>query len=171
MTFVEIVEEALCFGWVDSLLRALDEGRTMLLITPRTPGSGWSAIDEGRVERLVAAGRMAPAGLAKIEAAKADGSWAVLDASEALQMPGDVTRAPGQDRAADEGFAAFGPSVKKPLPASVAGAKRPEPGHAAASDRLRCCPWMTSQFQSPARGPRRRVSPRTPPETTRPWPP
>jgi len=126
MTYDEVVEEALCFGWVDSLPRSLDDERTMLLITPRTPGSGWSAINKGRVERLVAAGLMAPAGMAVVEAAEADGSWSALDASEALEEPDDLADALAGDRAARDGFDAFTASVKKPLLAWVTSAKRPE---------------------------------------------
>lgn len=76
------VEEALCFGWVDSRPRKLDERRTMLWFAPRKPGSGWARPNKLRVERLIAEGLMAPAGLAKIEAAQADGSWTKLDAVE-----------------------------------------------------------------------------------------
>jgi uncharacterized protein YdeI (YjbR/CyaY-like superfamily) len=71
----EIVDEAICFGWVDSRSRALDERRTMLLLTPRRPRSNWSASNRARVERLTAQGRMQPAGLAAVEAAKAGGTW------------------------------------------------------------------------------------------------
>ena len=79
-----IVEEALCFGWVDSLPRKLDEQRTMLLLSPRKLGSAWSAANKARVERLTASGRMTPAGLAAVEAAQADGSWVFLDDVERL---------------------------------------------------------------------------------------
>jgi uncharacterized protein YdeI (YjbR/CyaY-like superfamily) len=68
--YAEAVEEALCFGWIDSTARVLDEARSMQRFSPRRPGSGWSRINRGRVEQLIAAGQMAPAGLAKVEAAK-----------------------------------------------------------------------------------------------------
>jgi uncharacterized protein YdeI (YjbR/CyaY-like superfamily) len=77
-----VVEEALCFGWVDSRPKKLDERRTMLWFAPRKPGSGWARPNKLRVERLIAQGLMAPAGLAKVEAAQADGSWTMLDAVE-----------------------------------------------------------------------------------------
>ncbi len=80
------MEEALCFGWIDSTAGTLDDEHTMQWFAPRKPRSGWSKPNKERVERLLAAGLMAPAGLAKIEAAQADGSWSALDAIEALEM-------------------------------------------------------------------------------------
>jgi uncharacterized protein YdeI (YjbR/CyaY-like superfamily) len=87
------VEEALCFGWVDSRPRKLDARRTMLWFAPRQAGSGWARPNKQRVERLIAEGLMAPAGMAKIEAAKADGSWTRLDAVEDGIVPEDLAAA------------------------------------------------------------------------------
>lgn len=78
------VREALRWGWIDSLLRPIDRERGRLLYTPRRPGSGWSRTNKARVNALIAEGRMRPAGLAKIEAAKKDGSWTLLDSVDAL---------------------------------------------------------------------------------------
>jgi uncharacterized protein YdeI (YjbR/CyaY-like superfamily) len=69
------VEEALCFGWIDSLAKTVDEERSRQLFTPRRARSRWSQSNRDRVERLTAAGLMAPAGLAAVEAAKAAGTW------------------------------------------------------------------------------------------------
>lgn len=88
-----IVEEALCFGWVDSLPRPLDEDRTRRLLTPRKPGSSWSRVNRQRVERLLAQGRMAPAGLAVVQAAQRNGAWSRLDAVEDLVEPDDLRAA------------------------------------------------------------------------------
>ena len=90
LSYEASVEEALCFGWVDSKGGKLDDERTMLYFAPRKAGSGWSRPNKTRIERLMADGRMAPAGLAKIEAAQADGSWALLDAVENLEVPDDL---------------------------------------------------------------------------------
>jgi uncharacterized protein YdeI (YjbR/CyaY-like superfamily) len=76
LPYNDVVEEALCFGWIDSKARGLDERRTQLTLTPRRPGSNWSDPNKERVERLLALGLMAPAGLAAIERAKEDGTWA-----------------------------------------------------------------------------------------------
>jgi len=70
----EAIEEAICFGWIDSLPRILDEERTMLYFAPRKSRSNWSGLNKTRAENLLAAGLMTPSGLEKIEAAKKDGS-------------------------------------------------------------------------------------------------
>jgi uncharacterized protein YdeI (YjbR/CyaY-like superfamily) len=124
--YAEAVEEALCFGWVDSRPNRLDEERYMQLFSPRKPGSAWSAINKQRVERLVAAGLMTPAGLAKIEAAKADGSWSALDEVEALAVPADLARALRANPKAAEYFESFSRSSRKIILTWIATAKRPE---------------------------------------------
>ena len=86
----EAVEEALCFGWVDSKPASLDDERSMLYFAPRKSGTGWSALNKQRISRLTKAGLMMPAGLAKVAAAKKDGSWTKLDAVEALEIPADL---------------------------------------------------------------------------------
>jgi uncharacterized protein YdeI (YjbR/CyaY-like superfamily) len=126
LPYGELVEEALCFGWIDSKGNKVDEERTKLLITPRKRGSGWSRVNKERIERLVANGLMTPAGLAKIEAAKADGSWTFLDGIEAMVVPDDLDAALRADAAALAGWERFAPSVKKPLLQWIASAKRPE---------------------------------------------
>jgi uncharacterized protein YdeI (YjbR/CyaY-like superfamily) len=97
------VEEALCFGWVDSQGRAIDADRSALQFTPRNPRSRWSRPNKQRVERLLAAGLMMPAGLAVIEQAKANGGWTALDDVEDLVVPPDLAAAfaqhpPGRGR-------------------------------------------------------------------------
>jgi uncharacterized protein YdeI (YjbR/CyaY-like superfamily) len=122
----EAVEEALCFGWIDSKPRALDAERSMLWFAPRKAGTGWSRPNKERVERLISAGRMAPAGLAKVEAAKADSSWNALDAVEALEIPPDLARALAARKPARGHFDAFPRSVKRGILEWIASAKRPE---------------------------------------------
>jgi uncharacterized protein YdeI (YjbR/CyaY-like superfamily) len=126
VTYEESVEEALCFGWIDSKGNKLDEERTMLWFAPRKPGSGWSAPNKRRLEALMAAGRMAPAGLAKIEAAKQDGSWSALDAVEALEIPPDLQEALTANPSAQQYFDAFPRSVKRAILAWISSAKRVE---------------------------------------------
>jgi uncharacterized protein YdeI (YjbR/CyaY-like superfamily) len=123
-TYDEVVEEALCFGWIDSVAGTVDDERTMLLITPRKRGSPWSKLNKARIEQLIANGLMTAAGLAKIEAAKADGSWTLYDAIEALEVPPDLSEALDRDPAARRGFDAFSPSNKKQVLWWVASAKR-----------------------------------------------
>jgi len=100
-----IVEELLCWGWIDSLPRGLDAGRTMLLISPRKDGSAWSAVNRAHAERAIASGAMTPAGLARIAAAKASGMWSFLDDVERLELPADLAAAFTPDaRAVWDGF-------------------------------------------------------------------
>lgn len=126
VAYEEAVEEALCFGWIDSLPRKLDEERSMLLFTPRKRGSVWSRPNKLRVERLLAEGLMTEAGLKKVEAAKADGSWAKLDAVDALRLPADLKKALASDEGARKNFESFSPSARKGLLWWVESAKRPE---------------------------------------------
>ena len=93
MTYDEAVEEALAFGWVDSLPRKLDEERTMLWFAPRKPRSAWSRPNKERVARLEAEGRMAPAGARAVEVAKENGAWALLDEAEDGAVPPDLAAA------------------------------------------------------------------------------
>jgi uncharacterized protein YdeI (YjbR/CyaY-like superfamily) len=121
------VEEALCFGWIDSLVRTLDDERAMQLFTPRKPRSPWSRPNKVRVERLLAAGLMRPAGLAKIEQARRDGSWDVYAVAESLELPPDLRAAfasgpPG----ARSSWDAFSPPSRRAILWWVHSAKRPE---------------------------------------------
>jgi uncharacterized protein YdeI (YjbR/CyaY-like superfamily) len=118
-----IVEEALCQGWIDSLPRKLDELRTMIYLSPRKPKSVWSKVNKERVERLMAAGLIRPAGLAAIERAKANGSWTAIDAVEAMVMPDDLAKALAEAPAAQRHFDAFPQSVRKAVLQRLAGVR------------------------------------------------
>ena len=122
----EAVEEALCFGWVDSKGGKVDDQRSMLYFAPRKPGSGWSRSNKQRVERLIDAGLMMPAGVAKIEAARRDGSWSRLDAVEALEIPPDLEKALTDHPGAALHFDVFPRSVKRGILEWIAGARRSE---------------------------------------------
>jgi uncharacterized protein YdeI (YjbR/CyaY-like superfamily) len=122
----DIVEEALCFGWIDSLPRKLDDDRTMLWLAPRKPGSGWSKVNKERIERVMATGLMTPAGLEKIEAAKSDGSWSALDGVETLEVPPDLAAALAGFPSAPQNFAAFPRSARRGILEWILNAKRPE---------------------------------------------
>lgn len=113
LTYADSVEEALCYGWIDSTMRPIDDRRYRQMFTPRKKKSTWSALNKRRIEALIAAGRMAAPGLAKIEAAKADGSWTALDAVESLVVPPDLARALASNRKAKAFFEASAPSSRK----------------------------------------------------------
>ena len=121
----EAVEEAICFGWVDSKSKGLDDERTMLWFAPRRAGSAWSKSNKDRVARLVASGRMMPAGIAKMESAKRDGSWNALDAIDALEVPSDLKLAFADHPGSEGHFTAFPRWVKRGVLQWIASAKRP----------------------------------------------
>ncbi len=120
------IEEALCFGWVDSTGGHVDAERGKLYFAPRKARSPWAATNKARVERLMRDGRMAAAGLAAIERAKANGSWEVLDAPERLEVPADLAAALDARPPAAANFGAFTPSARKMLLAWIAMALRPD---------------------------------------------
>ena len=120
------VEEALCFGWVDSRGGAVDEQRTKLYFALRKPRSGWARPNKERVERLIAAGLMTPAGLASIERAKANGSWTILDAVERLEVPDDLGRALAARPPAREHWDAFPRSARRAMLEWIAVARKDE---------------------------------------------
>jgi uncharacterized protein YdeI (YjbR/CyaY-like superfamily) len=122
----DAVEEALCFGWIDSTVNRLDADRFKQLFTPRKPGSTWSRSNKERVERLIGQGLMTSAGLAAVEIAKANGSWTLLNDVEALVMPEDLVTALAEKPGAAEGFSALGESVRKMALYWIASAKRPD---------------------------------------------
>ncbi|HET6981919.1 MAG TPA: YdeI/OmpD-associated family protein [Myxococcaceae bacterium] len=123
----ESVEEALCFGWIDSTERSVDEDRLMQLFTPRRARSVWSQSNKSRVERLIAAGRMRPAGLVKIEQARQDGSWDAYTVVESLEVPPDLEVAFKTGPAgARSNWDAFSPSSRRVILWWVHSAKRPE---------------------------------------------
>ena len=122
----ESVEEALCFGWIDSKPAKLDDERSMLWFAPRKAKTNWSKLNKDRVEKMIKAGLMAPAGLAKVEAAKKDGSWNALDGVEALEIPPDLANAFSKNKTAKNYFEAFPRSVKRGILEWILNAKRPE---------------------------------------------
>lgn len=126
LPYNDIVEEVLCFGWVDSQPRKLDDQRSMLRLSPRKPRSGWSAPNKERVERLIANGKMTRAGLAVIEAAKASGAWSAIDGAQALLVPPDLGKALAALPRAAANFAAFPPSARKGILEWISNARQPQ---------------------------------------------
>lgn len=120
-----IVDEALCFGWIDSRPGKVDAARSKLLVTPRRPGSVWSRINREKVDRLVAAGRMHRAGLDAVDAARADGSWNTLEDVERAVVPEDLASALDAAPPARARFDAFPPSARKGILQWVVAARRP----------------------------------------------
>lgn len=111
--YVEAVCEALCFGWVDSTSRRLDEERGMQYFAPRKPRSGWARTNKARVERLRAEGLMTEAGERAVEVAVANGSWTLLDDVEDGLEPDDLRAALDAHPEARRHWDAFPPSARK----------------------------------------------------------
>ena len=126
LTYEDAIEEALCFGWIDSTAGCLDEDRYTVLFTPRKPGSTWARTNKVRVERLTSAGLMTPAGLAAIERAKADGSWNALDDVDELRVPPDLAEALAAEPEAERGFARLSSSKRRMALYWIGSSKRPE---------------------------------------------
>lgn len=126
VSYDDAVLEALSVGWIDGLHRPLDEERTMQWFTPRRPRSSWSRINKERVARLEREGRLLPAGVRVIEAAKASGTWSVLDDVDETVLPPDLAEALDTRPPAREQWESFPASVKRGLLSHVALAKRPE---------------------------------------------
>ncbi|BAU13287.1 hypothetical protein LEP3755_38260 [Leptolyngbya sp. NIES-3755] len=124
--YSEAVKEALCFGWIDSKVKSLDDDRYMQIFTPRKPKSVWSKLNKQYIEELIAEGLMTEAGIRKIETAKLDGSWTSLDAIEALVMPPDLIRALEKNAIAQQNFEMFSNSTKKVILYWIESAKRSE---------------------------------------------
>jgi len=126
LTYEQAVEEALCFGWIDGLLRKIDGEKYALRYSPRKPRSVWSESNKQRVEKLINEGRMTPFGLDKIAAAKANGEWDAAAARENLNaVPSDLV----QELEVQQVWADFDelpPSRKKQYLYWLESAKRPE---------------------------------------------
>lgn len=148
----EAIEEALCFGWIDSKPAKLDAASSMLWFAPRKAGTNWSRLNKQRAERAIAAGRMTGAGLRKIEAAKNDGSWNALDAVEALELPKDLVAVLAAHPPAGKCFAAFPRSAKRGILEWIGNArtaatrqKRVAETAALAAKNLRANQWRKRQ--------------------------
>jgi uncharacterized protein YdeI (YjbR/CyaY-like superfamily) len=120
----DAVEEALCFGWIDSRPNTLDEHRYKLWMAPRKPRGVWSAINKVRIERLLAEGRVTPAGLAAIETARANGAWDALNASDALHLPDDLLAAFDRHRGSRASWGGFPPGVRRQILEWINAARR-----------------------------------------------
>jgi uncharacterized protein YdeI (YjbR/CyaY-like superfamily) len=126
LSYNDAVEEALCFGWIDSLIHPIDEDLYKQLFTPRKPKSRWSAANKARVERMIAAGLMTAAGTALIALAKKHGTWRAIDDPASLTMPPELQRAIDANAAAKRNWLAYSPGMRKGFLLMVASAKRPE---------------------------------------------
>jgi uncharacterized protein YdeI (YjbR/CyaY-like superfamily) len=126
LTYNDAVEEALCFGWIDSKINPVDDTFYMQVFTPRKLKSAWSALNRTRVERLLAAGLMTTAGLAVVNAAKNSGTWDAMKHVEELTVPPDLEKAIKANPDASRHWASYSASRRKGVLYRLAAAKRPD---------------------------------------------
>jgi uncharacterized protein YdeI (YjbR/CyaY-like superfamily) len=122
----EAVDEALCFGWIDSKPNKRDEESFFQFFSRRNPKSKWSGVNKRKVARLLEEGRMAAAGLAMIELAKKTGTWTALDEVEAGIIPPDLQQALESYPGSSAYFEAFPISTRRGILEWIQSAKRPE---------------------------------------------
>ena len=124
--YADLVEEAICFGWIDSTVNPLDDDRRLQLMTPRKPRSGWTRLNRRRAAAMEDLGRMTDPGRRAIEVAKANGWWTIYDPVEDLIEPDELVVALDADPRARASWDAFPPSARKQMLWSVVSAQRPE---------------------------------------------
>ena len=113
--YPEVVEEALCFGWIDSTVNVLDDERGLQLLTPRKAKSTWTRLNRQRVADMEAAGLMRDAGRRAVEVAQANGWWTILDPVEDLEEPDDLAAALDADAAARAAWDGFPAGARKQM--------------------------------------------------------
>ena len=126
VTYDEAVDEALCFGWVDSSIKKGNEEFYYQFFAKRNPRSNWSRVNKAKVEKLITAGLMTDAGMAMVNLAKQTGTWTALDEVENLINPPDLQAQLDANSTAKNYFAAFPRSVKRGILEWLLNAKTPE---------------------------------------------
>jgi uncharacterized protein YdeI (YjbR/CyaY-like superfamily) len=122
----EAVEEALCFGWVDSVSNSRNEESSYLYFAKRKPKSNWSKANKDRVEKLTKLGLIMPAGQAMIDLAKQTGTWTALEVVDQLTIPPDMQKLFDKNKTAEKNFLAFPASTRRGILEWILNAKRPE---------------------------------------------
>jgi uncharacterized protein YdeI (YjbR/CyaY-like superfamily) len=126
LSYEDAVQEALCYGWIDSVVKSIDERFHMQMFTPRKPKSRWSATNKARLVTLMKAGAMAPAGLAAVEQAKKSGSWKGYASVDAMTIPPELKRAFDANPEAKQNWPNYSASAQRSFLHMVNDAKRPE---------------------------------------------
>ena len=126
ITWSEAVDEALCFGWIDSTAKPIDDEKYMQFFCKRKPTSAWSKINKAKVQQLTNEGLIMPAGYKSIETAKQNGAWIILDDVEALKIPKDLEKEFKTKKGSKMFFLSLSKSVQKMILYRLVLAKRPE---------------------------------------------
>ena len=125
LSYREALDEALCFGWIDGILKRIDDEKHMIRFSPRKSKSIWSKANRARAERLMAEGRMTGAGLAAIEQAKKNSEWyRELSNDEGPIVPAELTEALKSNRKAQKNWESFPPSLKQQFAYWITSARR-----------------------------------------------
>lgn len=125
LPYDDAVEEALCFGWIDSIVKKIDDEKYMRKFTPRKKKSEWSELNKKRARRMIRQGLMAEAGLMRIKEAKADGRWGKVKFREApIRIPPELREALKDNAKARENFDNFPPYYQKLLVRWIMSAKK-----------------------------------------------
>lgn len=124
--YSEAVDEALCFGWIDSTPNKRDEKSYYQFFAKRNPKSNWSKVNKLKVEKLIAEGRMAAQGMKMIELAKRTGTWDALNEVDEIIIPDDLQQSLAANKTAKQFFEAFSRSSKRGILEWVLNAKKPE---------------------------------------------
>lgn len=139
MRWEEAVQVALCYGWIDSTVRKLDEERRKQAFGPRKDKSVWSKVNKNYIEKLIAENLMHESGLRKIEIAKQNGSWTSLDHVEELVIPEDLQKAFNRNKKAFENYSNFSFSYRKSYLYWLNHAKRQETRNARIEEIIKLC--------------------------------
>lgn len=126
MRWEEAVKIALCFGWIDSTVKSLGNGKRRQYFTPRNPKSPWSALNKKYVDELITGGLMRESGYYIIEVAKKNGMWTFMDDVEKGIIPYDLQKAFNNDQSAYENYLSFAPGYRKSYLSWLKSAKREE---------------------------------------------
>ena len=139
MRWEEAVQVAICYGWIDSTVKKLDDERRRQMFTPRKDKSVWSKLNKTYIEKLISDDLMHESGLKKIEIAKQNGMWESLDAVENLEMPKDLVSAFTKNKKALDNYNSFSPSYRKSYLYWLNQAKREETRTARIVEIVKLC--------------------------------
>jgi uncharacterized protein YdeI (YjbR/CyaY-like superfamily) len=126
LTYADAVEEALCFGWIDSLVHPIDDALYKQIFTPRKPSSAWSPLNKKRVEKLIAADQITAAGMKMIALARTNGKWDAHAETEALVMPPELKKALNEHASAKKNWPTYTVSQQKAFLRMLHDAKTPD---------------------------------------------
>ena len=139
MRWEEAVQVAICYGWIDSTVKRLDDERRRQMFTPRKDKSVWSKLNKTYIEKLIAENLMHESGLRKIEIAKQNGSWESLDHVEDLVIPKDLEIAFQKNKKAMENYNSFSKTYRKSYLYWLNQAKRPATREARIEEIVKLC--------------------------------